>query len=380
MDTKRALWVFVFITLFVTMADRLLFIIFPNYLILKNFSATEMGLIFSIASIILIVSRTYIGKASDRFGRKKILGIGLLIESVSVSFYPSISRLWEFSIVKGIKEVGETVSYSVRDALVADSFEKKIRAGVLSKLGTALPMSRALAAIVGIVITTYLSLVYGFYVAAVLIFFGFLVLFLFFKEEKTAPSKQARRTGIRYSKAFKLSTVIHFFSSLNFSVAYLPAFFLLAKSLGIMENTLFLLFLISYIISSGLTYWSGKWIDRIGRANTLAMTSLTTTVFTFMYMFANDISIFFIALLGVAASYYLWRVSFKTVLMDSTEPGIRGEQMGLNNTIGGLGDIIGPMLGGLLIDMVSLQSAFLVAGVAGLMMFCFAALVSRMRQ
>ena len=130
MNVKKAFWIFAILTVLTMISDRILFVIFPNYLLEKQFSATEIGLIFSFASLILLISRTFIGKLSDVWGRKSILSLGLFIESISISFYPSLSRIYEFGIVKGVKEVAETLKDSVIDAIQADVFKKKIRAKI----------------------------------------------------------------------------------------------------------------------------------------------------------------------------------------------------------------------------------------------------------
>lgn len=71
-------------------------------------------------------------------------------------------------------------------------------------------------------------------------------------------------------------------------------------------------------------------------------------------------------MVGISASFYIYRVAFKTVLMDSAIKKIRGEQIGFGKTLQGLGDMIGPALGGFLIDFVSLPSAFIFSGLFAL--------------
>jgi MFS family permease len=72
---------------------------------------------------------------------------------------------------------------------------------------------------------------------------------------------------------------------------------------------------------------------------------------------------FLLAIIGVAVSFYVWRVAFKTALYDATIAKVRGEQIGFYKTCTGIGDMLGPLLGGILIDMVSLPAAF-IAGAA----------------
>ena len=373
MKVERAFWIFVVLTILTMISDRVLFVVFPNYLLEKKFSAAQVGLIFSVASFILLVSRTFIGKLSDYFGRKVIMSLGLLFQSLSVSFYPIISKLQEFALVKGFQEVSETLSSSVEDAIKADVFKKKTRARILAKLGTFFPLSRALGAVVGFLITTYFTLVYGFYVSAFALFLSFLVFFVFFKEKKRKIRKKRLRFEIKkYPKAFKIITFIGLLQAINFTAAYFPGFFILARNLGITENLLFLLLLFDYLISSVFTYKSKDWIDKFGREKTVFLGSLLFSLFIFLYPFSSSVIQFFLILIGVSISFYVWRVAFKTVLMDSTIKRMRGEQIGFSKTIQGIGDVIGPAIGGFLIDNVSLASAFFFAGGIGLISVLFA--------
>jgi DHA1 family multidrug resistance protein-like MFS transporter len=370
MDKTRALWIFSVVTLLFMTADRILFVIFPNYLLDRQFSATEIGLVFSFAALVLIVSRFFIGRISDKIGRKRIMSAGMLADSAATSAFPVASQLHEFAIIKGTKDAADTLSDSVEDAILADTFGKEERPKALSKLGAMVPLGRAIASIVGALVVTYLSLVWGFYAAAIALFLAFLVFTIFFKEEKTqaAPREKARFSA-RINTKFRLIAAIWFFVSVNYTAAYFPAFFILARNLGITEGLLFMLLLASNIISSILAWKSGGWIEKHGREKTALIGVLGFSFFTFAYMFASSVVSFFLVLLGVAAFYYVYRIAFKTVMMDSTDPKVRGEQIGFAKIFQGLGDMAGPAIGGILIDTISLSAAFIFSGIAGFAAF-----------
>jgi DHA1 family multidrug resistance protein-like MFS transporter len=378
MEAKRALWVFSAVTILFMIADRILFVVFPNYLLDRNFSATQIGLIFSLAALVLIISRALIGKVSDRIGRKRIMSAGLLADSLATSAFPAASQLYQYAAIKGAKDSADTLTDTVEDAIIADTFPSSVRPKILAKLGAMVPLGRALASIIGFLVVTYLSVVWGFYAAALALFMAFLVFTLFFREEKPVPKpKEKMRFHARFPRRFKMIMAAWFFVSLNYTAAYFPGFFILARELSISEADLFLLLLVSNIVSSILAWKSGKWIERHGREKMAAIGILGVSLFTFAYMFAFSIISFFLILLGVAGFYYVWRVAFKTVMMDSTDPKVRGEQIGLGKTFMSLGDMAGPALGGLLIDSVSLSAAFVFAGLAGFAAFALTLLLLR---
>lgn len=378
MEAKRALWVFSLVIIFTMISDRIIFVVFPNYLLDRQFTATQIGLVFSFAALVLVVSKALIGRVSDRIGRKKIMSAGLLADSLATSAFPAANRLHEFAIVKGAEESAYTLSDSVQDAMIADTFPEKERPKALAKLGAMVPLGRALAAILGFLVVTYLSVVWGFYAAALALFIAFLIFTIFFHEEKLVQApKKKMRFHAKFPRRFKIIIVIWFLVSVNYSAAYLPAFFILARNLGISEANVFILLLATYLLSTILAWKSGKWIEKHGREKTVVITLFGYAILSLTYMFAFSLTSFFLILLGVGAFYYIWRIAFKTVMMDSTDPRVRGEQIGFAKTFQGLGDMAGPAIAGFLIDTVSLSAAFVFAGIAGVIGALLALLLLR---
>ena len=372
MTIRRAFWIFALLIVLTTVADRILFIILPLYLIGLNFSATEIGLIFSLAGLILILFRFLFGKLSDLRGRKTLMSLGLLADSLATSFYPFISSLAQFSLIRGIKDVAYNTTSTMEDALVGDSFPRRIRLRILARLGTIFPLGRALAAITGFLVVTYLSVIYGFYVAAASLFLAFLVFTIFYKEKRIKRVTSFRFTTKNISKPLVIVSLIGLANTLAFTVAYFPGFFVLANSLGLAEADLFLMFLLTYIVSSLFAWRTEGWIKSHGRVAVLGAGAMGYGLFTMLYALAGSTVVFYLALLGVAISFYVFRICYKTVLLDSTNSKARGEQVGFSRMVTHLGGILGPVTGGLIIDTISLQSTFLVAGSFGLLGFLLA--------
>jgi MFS family permease len=378
MTIRRAFWIFAIFIILFNVADRLMFIILPLYLLDLQFSATEIGLIFSLAGLILALFRFLVGKSSDIKGRKSFMSMGLLADSIATAFYPAVSSLAHFSIIKGIKDVAYNITGTMEDALVGDAFPRRIRTRILSRLGTIFPLGRAVAAITGFLVVTYLSVTHGFYVAAASLFLIFLIFTVFYKEKKVRRITQFRFTTKNISRPLLLISLIGLCNSLAFTMAYYPGFFILAGSLGLNEADLFLMFLLTYIISSFFAWRTEGWIKKHGKEMVLSLSALGYGLFTMLYTQAASTATFYLALLGVAISYYVFSICYKNILLDSTTTKHRGEQVGFSKMISQLGTVAGPLAGGLLIDAVSLQSAFLVAGSFGILGFLLALWLRRL--
>lgn len=366
---KRYFLIFAIVSLLTIIPERILFVVFPTYLIQKNFSATQIGLVFSLASVFLIIARTYIGKLSDITGRKGIMSIGLLISSVVTAFYPLAQKLYHFVILKGFQETSDTLTGSVETSLQADVFKKSIRAKIMARLGSLVPFARAIAMILGYAVLTLLTIQYSFYLAASLTFLAFLIFHIFFKEKRAVVNNQFKFSlnPFKYSKTFNILVLIGFIQALTFGAAYFPGFFILAENyLKISPQNLFILFLISYVISSIAVYSSGRWIDRFGRKKISLFGIFFFNLFALLYIFAKNMFQFLIVLVCISLVYYIWRVAYKTAIMDETKTKIRGEQLGFYKTVEGFGTMIGPLIGGLLIDNISIQAPFIFAGIIGM--------------
>lgn len=368
MDVKKAFYMFSLLAVLAMISDRIIFVVLPYYLLGKGINGLDFGLVFSLAAaLVIILPRLFLGKLSDIIGRKKIYSLGLLIESISTSFYPFMSNIYELGINKGLKDFSDTVEDSVEDAIMADTFNKKIRANYIAKIGTFIPFGRAIATIIGFIVVTYFSLAFGFYVASFVVFIELIIFVLIFKEPVKKIKKSFKISIKNYPTRFKIITIIGFLIAINFGMSYYPAFFQLAIQLGISDSLLFILLFFDYIISSILTWKSKDWIDRIGRKKTVIITTLGFSIFSMLYAFSSNMIQFFLVLVGISASFYIYRVAFKTVLMDATIKKIRGEQIGFGKTLQGFGDVIGPAVGGFLVQFVSLPSAFIFSGLIGFM-------------
>jgi DHA1 family multidrug resistance protein-like MFS transporter len=377
MDYRKALLIFLSLTLLINISDRLIFIIVPMWLLERSFSATEIGTIFSAAAITMMFVRFLTSKLSDRWGRKRIMVIGLFTSAVSTALYPFASRIHDYAVIKSFHEAGYNLHNSVRNAMVGDTFKGKQRTRVLSILGTAFPLGRACAAILGIIITTFLSVVYGFYAAAISVFIAFFIILVFYKDTGFVKSER-KIIGIHgATRSIMLISTISLFSVLNYAVAYTPAFFVLSRSLGFTENSLFYYFLLAYIISAFFAYRTGSWIKSHGKESMVAITMISTGVFSALYAFANSPAILVICLTGIAVSFYVYNISYNNVLLDLTSDDRRGEQIGISKLMSGMGMIVGPLLGGLLVDTVSLQWTFMTSGFLSVVGALFALLLKR---
>ncbi len=365
MDLKRAFLIFAVLMVLAEVSNRILFVIFPYYVLDNGFTATELGLIFTFASFVILLSRSFIGKLSDLSGRKWILCAGLLMNSVATALYPLATRFVHFASIKTLADSSGTLRYSVEDAMLADTFPKRPRRLVLARLGALFPASRALGALVGFLAVTYLTITQSFWIAASFGILAFLVIALFFNEPRHhGPSHL--HLMFRFSKPplspqLKRLIVVGSFQTLAFQMAYTPAFFVLARSIGLPENGLFQLLLVNYLAGACVVWLLNRRIHRAEKRGAMLFALGLTTLGSFGYVFVRSPMELLPALLAYSMGFWVYRIAWKTLLLESTDKKVRGEQIGRSRTVFGFAEMAGPAAGGFLVDAFSLQAAFLVA-------------------
>jgi|GEM_PF-2214872 len=364
MNHRRAFWIFVFVVFATTVTDRLLFVLFPTYLIEKNFTATQIGLVFSAAAVVLLLLNPVVGRLSDRHGRKFVMSLSMLINSVCITAYPFLSRITEFAVVKSLQDTSFSIKAGLEDSLQADKFPKKLRPAYLISLGKILVFSRGFGSVVGVLVAVYLSVTLGFFTAAAFTFAALAVFALLYKEDRIKKGKKTKFNPLNYPRRFKFVALSAFVISFTFSLTYAPAFFILAERyLGISAGDIFALLLISHVITFVAIQAVERRVKSFGRKDIFSLSFVVLGFSTLAYAAAKDVFLLAIAMIFVSAAFQFWRISFKTIMMDSAERKRRGEQIGLIKTLHGVGDASGAAAGGLLIDLVFIQAPFVVGGI-----------------
>ncbi len=351
--------------LLVEAAERILFVLFPFYLVNRGLSAIQMGVIFSGASLSLVVSRFLIGKLSDIVGRKPIMSVGALMSSISVVLYPFCASAKQFLLAKSVKEVANTLTSSVFDAIQADEFEGEMRKMYVRIVGTVYPAGRAIGVVAGFLISTYLTYIYGFYVAAAFLLMATVIFTLFYRPKRKKHGKSYTNFGIKVSvrtcrKDFLAACVAVFTGSVTFTLVYYPSFFIRAKELGLDAPHIFATMFVTYAAASILIHACKERIEKTESGRIMVAGLLIMGLITLLYTYGSAF-VFILAFFGIALTYYVWRIHLKDYLYSTAEPNRRGERLGFVKTVEGVGAVLGPILGGVIVEVLNVTCLFLIA-------------------
>lgn len=118
---------------FFNYADRqAIFSIFPLLKQEYGFNDEELGRIGTAFMIVYALSAPFAGQVADHFARKLVIIGGLAIWSAVTGFTAACSRVWHFTLVRGIEGLGETFYFPASMSLLSDYHSGRTRSTAMS--------------------------------------------------------------------------------------------------------------------------------------------------------------------------------------------------------------------------------------------------------
>ncbi|MFS0688922.1 MFS transporter [Sporosarcina sp. 179-K 8C2 HS] len=343
------------------------------------------GLIFGATFITALIMAPVWGRIADKYGFKPILlinGFGIAISVFMMGFVHSVEAFFILRLFNGI--VTGFIPTSL--AFVSSQTEKE-EAG--RKLGT-LQMGSVTGTLFGPALGGLMADAFGFQytfvvtslsvvVAALIVLFGI-------KEQKKVKNKKA----VHYSRKVILSGLLHHRLMLNimlvtaliqignFSIQ--PLLSLYVAELTDSNDVAFLAGLTFSAAGIGNLLFARKWGklgDDIGYEKVLGALLILSFIFIIPQAFVSSIWQLMICrlLFGIAIG---GMIPITTALVRREAPvDMQGEVMGYNTSFRFLGNIIGPMFGGIISGYIGISSVFLLTGVLFLIGFGFLYLAKR---
>lgn len=343
----------------------------------KKFGLTDFqnGLLFSLFSICQFISTPIIGRLSDKYGRRPLLMISLFGTTLSfILMGLAQSAFWLFiaRIVDGIT----AGNISVASAIITDTTNKKDRAKGFGIIGASFGLGFVFGpAISGIFYSINNS--YPFMIAAVISLISFVITTFFLKETNFNRQEMKKESIINIKKMFEpifdkqigrtlLVSLLYSFAFSLFIYGFQPfAVTNLKISVGTISGIFTLIGIVGVVAQMVLIPFISK---RFSDSNILKFALFGVTIVFAILGFSKSTSIFtlFIVINSTVNSFISPMI--QTILSKEVHDDSQGEVMGINSSYVGLGQIFGPLVGGLVASF-SLSLPFVVA--SGVMLFCF---------
>lgn len=327
---------------------------------------SEAGLLMSSYLIAYAIMQIPAGMFSDRFGRKHIIILGLLLSSLANVFIGLSSSFISIVFCRFLTGLGAGTYFSASTSLISDSFPSGRRGKAIGLTSSGIGVGTVTAVFLGGLIAELTGWRLVFYVFTIPGLVGIIVFWRLVNEGRVY-SRDSRNCIVLYKDVFRSKslinlTVIHFLILATYFclTTFIPTYLTVEAKLSILIANIIFIALPLFEIPAGPI--GGFLADKIGKKY-VSITGIITVAFISSILPLVKSPILFLT--GLIVAGFMIR-SVLTVLSvfvtDTSPPFIVGTALGWYNAIGFLGSSIGPYIFGLLTDNYGFNSAFLFAG------------------
>ena len=360
--SKRNLYILTF-TLFVVMLGYGIVIpILPFYIENMNAGGTELGLLTASYAVMRLIFGPIWGSLSDRIGRKPILMIGIAGYVVTMLWFGLATQLWMLFAARILSGILSSATAPTTMAYIGDSTPEKERGGGMGLLGAA----AGIGTIFGPVLGGFLageSLAIPFFIAAGMALLSLILAAIFLPESLPVSERQKKEDqgklidlkswwaalfspiGSLLLLTFISTSGLMIFANV-FGLYSLQKFDFGPDDVGVMMMVLGLV----SALAQGLL--AGPATKRWGDETVIKAAFLGTSVGFLMMLLANS----YLTILLATAFFALMtalQVPALTSLTSRRATIPQGIAMGLSNSFVSLGRIVGPIGGGIALDILA---------------------------
>jgi DHA1 family multidrug resistance protein-like MFS transporter len=356
--SKRNLYILIFVLFVVMLGYGIVIPIFPFYIENLGAGGTELGLLTASYAVMRLIFGPIWGGLSDRFGRKPILLIGILGYVITMVWFGLANTLWMLFAARILSGILSSATAPTTMAYIGDSSPEDERGGGMGMLGAAGGVGTIVGPVAGGFLATA-SLSMPFFVAAGLALLSLILAIIFLPESHPVKEQTEEKEAIIDLRAWwgailsPIGTlfVLTFISTSGlmifanvFGLYTLEKFQFGPDDVGVM---MMVLGLVSALAQGVL---AGPLTKKLGDGTVIKGGMLTTALGFGLLLLANT----YITIL-LATAFFALTVALQVPALSSltsrraTVP--QGIAMGLSNSFVSLGRIVGPILGGVVLDI-----------------------------
>ena len=375
-EQKRSLNILSFVLLVVSLGYGIFSPILPFYIESMGASGTELGLLNASYAVMRLIFGPIWGSISDRIGRKRILMVGILGFGITMVWFGLATQLWMLFAARILAGILSSATAPTTMAYIGDNAPEGELSKGMGRLSAAGGIGAILGPLLGGLVASD-SLSTPFFIAAGLAGISLVLALIFLPESKSAQKEEPEGkkqiidmrgwgktifspVGRLFTLTFVSTSGLYIFSN-TFGLYGLERFGFGTEEVGVVYMVLGLV----SMLSIGLLV--GPATKLLGDEKIVRFGFLGAAISLGLMPLANGlISVILITgLLAVAVSLQGISLTSLTSKLATTEQGVT---MGLSNSFVSLGRIVGPILGGVLLD-INLNLPF--NGAAGMLLIAF---------
>lgn len=385
-ENKRSIYILVFSNFLICLGIGLVIPVTPFIKNEFHYTTSDMGLMTSLFAFAQFVASPIVGKLSDKVGRKPVIAIGLGVYMISEFIFAIATSLPIFNLSRIIGGISAAMVIPTSMALGADLTDLKHRAKVIGWLSAAFSGGLILGPGLGGMLAN-IDYKTPFWVAGVMGLISAIFTQLFLKEnsktreiEKEEEAREKAK-GISSIRAILTAPMVMLFAMILVASFGLQGFesiysIYVNQVFNFGLGTIALVLTLNGIISLILQVAAFNWIIvKIGEMNLISWCFLLSAVCVFWITQAHTKIEVIVATLIIFSAFDLLRPAITTLLTKSSDSN-QGLINGMNMSLTSVGNIIGPLMSGALMDW-NTHYPYIVAAIILAISYLFTLVVKR---
>ncbi|WP_137602363.1 MFS transporter [Paucilactobacillus nenjiangensis] len=359
-QTKRAIFVLLISEFLICLGISLVIPVMPFLKTSLHLTAFDMGVMTSLFALVQFIASPIVGRISDKLGRKNILVAGLFLYMLSEILFAITNNLVMFDISRAVGGLSAAMYVPTSMALAADITTKRERAKVIGWLSAAFSAGLILGPGIGGILAN-ISLKSPFWLSALLGLLGTISLWMFLPNDGKMDSHE---DSARVEEHKPVSVFL--------------------KTMSVPMIVLFAMILVSAFGLQGFESIYSLYVNEVFKftmSNIALVLTLNGVISIIMQVVFFDRLVvwlkeariirycFFLSIIGIAwiiLAHSKWEVVIATLIVftayDILRPAIttlltkmstsdQGLINGMNMSLTSVGNVIGPLISGALLDM-----------------------------
>lgn len=362
-EVKRIIAVVIFCEFLICLGMSLIFPVMPFIKNEYHFSAFDMGVMSSLFAFVQFIASPIVGRISDKTGRKPMLVWGLLVFSIAEFVFALSQRLWLFDLSRAVDGLSAAMFVPTSMALAADLTSVKDRAKVIGWLSAAFSGGLILGPGLGGILAN-ISYKFPFWVAGILGIISTVVAVILlpkdsderFKSSTKNPEDALLEGGWAQVKSLLTPAMTTLFLMI-FIMAFGLAGFESIYSLYVNEvhhfdlQSIALVLTLNGIISLILqVFLFDRMVQWWGEVRVIRYCFFTSAIGTAFVIYDHSHWQLIVATLVVFEAFDMLRPAITTLLTKMSKNN-QGLLNGVNMSLTSVGNIIGPLISGALLDI-----------------------------
>ena len=351
-ETKRAIYILIFGNFLICLGISLVIPVQPFIKKMYGYSTTDIGIMTSLYAFAQFLASPIVGRISDRMGRKVVIVTGLSLYMISEIIFALSNSLWLFNVSRIIGGLSAAMFMPTSMAMAADLTDKKERARVIGWISAAFSGGLILGPGIGGLLANF-SIKTPFWAAAALGLISTIFTIIFLVDEPQNLMTKSEKISWQH---FLKPMMIVLFAMIFISSFGLQGFesiysIYVNQVFKFSMGTIALVLTLNGISSLFFQIVMFDWLTRqLGELHLIGLCFFLGGLCTVWITQAHHQLEVIIATLIVFTAFDIVRPAI-TTLLTKTSQANQGLINGLNMSLTSVGNVVGPIMSGMLMDM-----------------------------